>query len=163
MRWTLDTPVNTAWERSELYLYLEIIFQYRNALELSFLEKWRVGTSLVVQSLRIRLLMPGTWVRFPSQGRFHVPWCNQTHKPQILKPAGSEAHALQKQKPPQWEAHESRACSSQLWEEAFSQPWRPSAASNKQTNKNFEKWRILNFWRKKWHHLAVSKLCTVEC
>ena len=83
-----------------------------------------VWTSLVVQWLRIRLPMQGTWVL--ALGR-EDPTCLRATKPmrhnywactlepashnywacapQLLKPEHPRAHALQQEKRPQWEAH----------------------------------------------------------
>ena len=69
------------------------------------------GTSLVVQWLRMHLPMhrPGVWSLQEN------PTCHGATKPvsynywacmpQLPKPVGPRAHDLQKEKPPEWEAH----------------------------------------------------------
>ena len=88
------------------------------------LRTWKLGTSLVKQWLRIRLPMQGTWVRSlvredPTCCEATKPVCHNycactleptshnywARAPQLLKPAHPRAHALQQEKPPQWEAH----------------------------------------------------------
>ena len=51
----------------------------------------QIGTSLVVQSLRIYLPMQGS---IPGPGRSHKAWGNSAHVPQLLS-LHSRAHALQ--------------------------------------------------------------------
>ena len=65
--------------------------------------------------------------------------CNfWAHVLQLLKPAGPRAHALQQEKPPQWETRtpqlESRPHSLQLEKACVQQP-RPSAAKYKTEKK----------------------------
>ena len=94
-------------------------------------EKSDIGTSLVAQSLRIRLPMQGTWVwslvwEDPTCCGATKPMCHNywACAPRLLKPARSRAcvlqllsphaatteacapraHASQQEKPPQWEA-----------------------------------------------------------
>ena len=61
----------------------------------------------------------------PGLGRFHMPWGNWAHVAPLLKPSYSRAHALQQEKPPQWEAR-----APQL-ERAQVQQQRLSTAENK--------------------------------
>ena len=81
------------------------------------------GTSLVAQWLRIRLPVQWTWVQAlvwedPTCRGATKPVCHnywacvlepashnyRAHVPQLLKPAAPRAGALQREKPPQWEA-----------------------------------------------------------
>ena len=68
----------------------------------------------------------------PGLGRSHMPRSNKATEPQLLSPRATTteahvagAHALQQERPPQWEA-----CLSQL-EKAHMQQWRPNAAKKK--------------------------------
>ena len=66
--------------------------------------------------------------------------CNYwTHMPQLLNPTHTRAHALQQEKPLQWEARprqpESSSCSPQQKKKPVKQ-WRPSTVKNK-LNKEF--------------------------
>ena len=40
----------------------------------------------------------------PGWGRFHMPWSNWAHEPQLLSPCTPRSHAPQQEKPRQWEA-----------------------------------------------------------
>ena len=63
----------------------------------------------------------------PGPGKFHMLWGNWAHEPvpQLLEPLCPRAHALKREKPPQWEAH-----TLQLGK-AWAHQWRPSTAINK--------------------------------
>ena len=52
-----------------------------------------MGTSLVVQWIRIHLANAGDSGLIPALGRFHIQWGNETHAPR--------AYALHLEKPPQ--------------------------------------------------------------
>ena len=59
-------------------------------------------TSLVVQRLRIHPPVWGTGVQsLVLELRYHMPWGNQAHELQLLKPVSSSACALQQEKSPQ--------------------------------------------------------------
>ena len=68
-----------------------------------------LGTSLVVQWLTIYLQMQGTRVQSlvwedSACCSATKPMCHNYWAQALLKPASSKAHALQQEKPPQWEA-----------------------------------------------------------
>ena len=85
-----------------------------------------VGTSLVIQWLKIRLPMLGKQSSAPSQGRSHMLW-------------GNWAHAPQHKEAPQWEVHvpllKNRPCSLQL-EKACAQQRKPSTTKIKMYKKS---------------------------
>ena len=73
------------------------------------------------------------WAASPMR---HNSWSQaRACEPQLLEPASSRVHALQPEKPPQWEARAPQLGSSlgspQL-EKGHAQQWRLSAAKNKQ-------------------------------
>ena len=116
---------------------------------LKLLSKWSKGTSLVAQWLRIRLSMQGTWVRSLA---WEDPTCHGATKPashnywarvpHLLSPRATtaeartpRAHALQQEKPLQWEARTLQwrvAPLSPQLEKARVQQGRPSAAPSPQ-------------------------------
>ena len=55
--------------------------------------KLEVGTSVVVQWIRICLPVQGDTGLIPCPGRFHMPWRNQAHAPQPLSPRAGNTKA----------------------------------------------------------------------
>ena len=66
--------------------------------------RFNSGASLVAQWLAIRLPMQGTRVLSPGPGRSHMPREYLSPCATTTEARAPTAHALQLEKPPQWEA-----------------------------------------------------------
>ena len=88
------------------------------------------------------LASAGDTSSIPGPRRSHMPWSNETHVPQLLKPVRLESH---KDKPPQREAWtlqpESSHCLPQL-EKAHVKQWRLSAAKKQKEELFHPKYRF---------------------
>ena len=75
----------------------------------SFKNTDTIGTSLMVQWLRICLLIQGTQVRsLVLELRSHTLWSSEAHTQQLLKPTCSRPCAKQWEKLPQWDVAETQ-------------------------------------------------------
>ena len=97
----------------------------------NYFVKQILGTSLVLQWLRIHLPTQGDTGSIPCLGRSHMPRSHKAHVPQLPKPKHCRARDLQQEKPPQREDRAlSSLCSPQV-EKTCEQQWRFSTTKNK--------------------------------
>ena len=101
--WTAayQAPLSMGFSRQEYWSGLPLPSPKDDYVAIKMQWHWSFPGGSVVKNLPANAGDTGS---IPSPGRSHMPQSNWAHVPQLLSLC-SRAHALQQEKPPQWEAH----------------------------------------------------------